>query len=104
MTQGDCQGGCPLGWLSGDSFSIERVTLGARGAERPRIREGPPKAAHKFVSQRPPVPTRPRQRAKPAGGPQGRSGAAAKPPTGPSSRDYRSHPPAPADKNPAGGP
>ena len=28
-----------LPWLSGDSFSIERVTLGVRGAERPRIRK-----------------------------------------------------------------
>ena len=41
-------GGTPVGrgwrgispaWLSGDSFSIERVTLGVRGAERPRIRQ-----------------------------------------------------------------
>ena len=40
VPQGDCQGGCPLGWLSGDSFSIERVTLGVRGAERPRRNPG----------------------------------------------------------------
>ena len=31
----DCQG-ISLGWLSGNSFSTERVPLGARGAERPR--------------------------------------------------------------------
>ncbi len=31
----DCQG-ISLGWLSGNSFSIERVPLGVRGAERPR--------------------------------------------------------------------
>ena len=60
---GDCQG-LSLGWLSGDSFSIERVTLGARGAERPRIREGPPKAAQRYLSGKLPIPTRPRQRAK----------------------------------------
>ncbi len=68
-----------LPWLSGDSFSIERVTLGVRGAERPCKRGvwgNPPhkrqagrrparqrggKAAHRPVSQRLPVPTRPRQ-------------------------------------------
>ena len=31
---GDCQG-ISLGWLSGDSFSIERVTLGVWGTECP---------------------------------------------------------------------
>ena len=58
-------GGTPVGrgrrgispaWLSGNSFSIERVPLGARGAERPRLWEGraqpghgrgPPKAAQR---------------------------------------------------------
>ena len=34
---GDCQG-ISLGWLSGNSFSTERVPLGVRGAERPRKR------------------------------------------------------------------
>ena len=69
---GDCQG-ISLGWLSGDSFSIERVTLGVWGTEcphkntagGPKARTGaaakPPLTA---LGREPPIPTRPRQRAK----------------------------------------
>ena len=47
-------GGTPVGrgrrgispaWLSGNSFSTERVPLGVRGAERPRLREAARRAA-----------------------------------------------------------
>ena len=66
---GDCQG-ISLGWLSGNSFSTERVPLGVRGAERPHInrqagrrpaRQRGGGAVHKPASQRPPIPTRPRE-------------------------------------------
>ena len=112
-------GGTPVGrgrrgispaWLSGDSFSIERVTLGVRGAERPRLREAARRAARQWGRRRRPKGTSPEnyrfpparvnlckevrrggappQRGcggipphKSAGGPQARSVAAAKPPT-----------------------
>ena len=78
---GDCQG-ISLGWLSGNSFSTERVPLGVRGAERPRLREGPPAGGPK-VFFRKTTDSHPSAAAgkKRAGGPQGRSAGAAKPPT-----------------------
>src|SRR5699024_7639400 len=64
----------------------------------PGARSGPAygrggKAAHKFVSQRLPIPTRPRQRAKSAGGPQGRTaeGRRSRPPP-PLAESYRFFP------------
>ena len=66
---GDCQG-ISLGWLSGNSFSTERVPLGVRGAERPRFREGRaqpghgrrlPQAAQRCSPGKLPIPTRPRE-------------------------------------------
>ena len=72
-------GGTPVGrgrrgispaWLSGNSFSTERVPLGVRGAERPRLREGRAQPGH------------------------GRGGAAAHP--RPRQRATDSHPPASA--------
>ena len=75
---GDCQG-ISLGWLSGNSFSIERVPLGVRGAERPRkggVGESPHKNGRagrspatgvaakppaSALGRGPPVPTCPRE-------------------------------------------
>ena len=66
---GDCLG-FSLGWLSGNSFSTERVPLGVWGTECPHInrqagrrpaRQRGGGAAHKPASQRPPIPTRPRE-------------------------------------------
>ena len=73
-------GGTPVGrgrrgispaWLSGNSFSTERVPLGVRGAERPRKkREGRAQPGHGRRAAKPPtsvlgrglpIPTRPRQ-------------------------------------------
>ena len=62
---GDCQG-ISLGWLSGNSFSTERVPLGVWGTECPHITGGPGAA-------------RPRERA-------------AQPPTSPSRKDYQFSP------------
>ena len=75
---GDCQG-ISLGWLSGNSFSTERVPLGVWGTECPHIREGRAQPGH--------------GRGPPAGGPKVLP-----------RKNYRSPPPAAAGKNPAGGP
>ena len=102
-------GGTPVGrgrrgispaWLSGNSFSTERVPLGVRGAERPRLREAARRAARQWGRRRRPKGASPENyRFPPArvnlckevrrggappftgGGPQGRTAAVAKPPT-----------------------
>ena len=62
--------GISLAWLSGNSFSTERVPLGVRGAERPRLREGRAQPGHgsraakppaPALGRGPPIPTRPRE-------------------------------------------
>ena len=60
--------GISLGWLSGNSFSIERVPLGVRGAERPRLRETGRRPARQRRRSRPPSPSAEGHRFPPARG------------------------------------
>ncbi len=96
---GIAKGDAPLAsFLPYLSRSKDRV--GGRGAKRPRLREGPPKAAHRSVSQRPPIPppaASPREKGTPvrSGGPGwGRI---------PPGRPQRSLPPGPPGSAPSAG-